>query len=329
MNKFIFADSKREVKVNYPKTSLKKFNDIKNKILVIRDTGGLGDILMMRMIFEDFKKVMPDAHITFAIPINYHRAVYWHPYIDEVVDSKTVNENDYGYSINLTTICVRYEMKIRPNADRHRAEIWSNYCGVRLTTPDMHLHVPKLLESYAEKLLKDKLGDKGKGYVCFCPTSAMVSKDLDENQINGVLKFLRNEGYVPYSLHYKAMPGVDCPVFYVPHDEWLSLINAADYVLSVDSAAVHAANGFNKPTVAIFSWACGKTYMKFHKKCVLVQRHRDHTSGWSCGPCYGHPECPKSSESRKPCITEITVEEICQAFKKLVNNKIELPMLKS
>lgn len=36
--------------------SLKTFNNRKNKILIYRQYGGLGDILMMRMIFEDFKK---------------------------------------------------------------------------------------------------------------------------------------------------------------------------------------------------------------------------------------------------------------------------------
>jgi ADP-heptose:LPS heptosyltransferase len=321
MNKIIFADNKREVKVNSPNKSLKSFYQNRNKVLIIRDSGGLGDILMMRMIFEDFKRTMPEAHITFAIPNNYHKAVYWHPFIDEVVDSKTVNENDYGYSINLTTICVRYEMTIRPKADRHRAEIWSNYCGVQLTKSDMHLHIPKILSGYANNLLKENLGDRKKGYVCFCPTSAMISKDLDENQIKGVLKFLRDSDYVPFSLHYATVPGIDCPTFNIPHDEWLALINAADYVISVDSAAVHAASGLNKPTVAIFSWACGKTYMKYHKNCVLVQRHRDDTPNWSCGPCYAHPECPKTSSPRKPCISEITVEEICRAFKKLTSDK--------
>jgi ADP-heptose:LPS heptosyltransferase len=285
------------------------------------------------MIFEDFKRVMPDAHITFAIPSNYHRAVYWHPFIDEVVDSKTVNENDYAYSINLTSVCVRYEMKIRPKADRHRAEIWSNYCGVDLTKQDMHLHLPKMLESYGREKIVTAVGERSKGYVCVCPISAMVSKDLDEQQTKGVINFLKSEGYKPFTLHWKPVPGADCPVLSGPHDEWLSIINAADYVITVDTAAFHAANGFNKPTVAIFSWACGKTYTKFHKKCILIQRHRDHTPGWACGPCYGHPECPKTSDARKPCITEITVKEICEAFVNLTSTypldgkRVALPVI--
>lgn len=335
MNNIIFAGGARKIKVK-SQMSLKEFYDKRNKVLIIRDTGGLGDILMMRMIFEDFKRVMPDAHITFAIPTNYHRAAYWHPFIDEVVDSKTVNENDYGCSINLTTVCVRYEMKIRPKADRHRAEIWSNYCGVELTKQNMHLNIPQLLQNYSKKQLEIKVGERGKGYVCVCPISAMVSKDLDEKQTSGIVNFLRTQGYTPFCLHWKPVPGADCPVLAAPHDEWLALINASDYVITVDTAAVHAANGLNKPTVAVFSWACGKAYTKFHKKCILIQRHRDHTPNWTCGPCYAHPDCPKSSSPRKPCITEITADEVCQNFMKLTDMypisdadhvKIQLPIL--
>jgi ADP-heptose:LPS heptosyltransferase len=318
MNEIIFAGGKRKVKMKNNDLSLREFHQRRNKVLILRDSGGLGDILMLRMIFEDFKKIMPDAHINLAIPTNYHRAVFWHPYIDQVLNSKEVDENDFGISYNVTTACVRYEMKIRPRADRHRAEIWTAYCGVKLTNPDMHMKLPKLMESFGKKKLQEKIKDSKKGYVCFCPISAMTSKDLDVEQIQQILKGVREMGYAPYILHYKPIPDVDCPVFTAPLDEWLSLVNAADYVITVDSAPFHAANAFQKPTVAIFSWADGKVYTKFHQKCVLVQRHRDHTPNWTCGPCYDHPRCPKSNDPRKPCITEITAKEILDAFSRLV-----------
>lgn len=318
--------SERQIKTKSENLSLRDFYNRKDKVLIIRDTGGLGDILMMRMIFEDFKRHMPEAKIYFALPTDYHRAVFWHPYIDEVLNSKEVNENNFGVSYNLTTPCVRYEMKIRPRADRHRAEIWTAFCGIKLTMPNMHLTVPQILKSYATKKIQGMLPERGKGYVCFCPVSAMVSKDLDENQIRGVLDGVRKMGYTPYIMHYKAVPGADCPVIKASHDEWIAFIDAADYVITVDSAPFHASNGLNKPTVAIFSWADGKVYSKFHKNCILIQRHRDHTPGWECGPCYDHPRCPKTNKPRKPCITDITVNEILDAFSSLVNKR-SLPII--
>jgi ADP-heptose:LPS heptosyltransferase len=319
MNEIIFAGGNRKIKVKSADLSLRDFYNRRNKVLIIRDTGGLGDILMMRMIFEDFKKHMPEAKISFATPNNYHRAIFWHPFIDEVLDSKQVDANTFGVNYDLTSPCIRYEMKIRPKADRHRAEIWTAYCGIKLTSPEMHLNLPKVTRLYGEKKLKEMVKDRGKGYVCFCPTSAMISKDLDEKQIKAVLDGIRSLGYSPFILHYKSVPGADCPVIGAPHDEWLALVNATDYVITVDSAPFHAANGFNKPTVAIFSWADGKVYTKFHKKCILIQRHRDHTPDWTCGPCYDHPRCPKTNDPRKPCITDISAEEILKAFMNLVS----------
>jgi ADP-heptose:LPS heptosyltransferase len=316
-NTIIFTGGDKKIKVRSDRLSLREFYEKRNKVLILRDAGGLGDILMLRMIFEDFKKTMPQAHITFAVPTNYTRAAFWHPYIDDIANSKTVNENNFGITYNVTTACVRYEMKIRPKSDRHRSEIWSAYCGVKLTNPDMHIKVPNIIAKYAESKLSEKM-ERRKGYVCFCPISNMVSKDLDIKQIRDIIKYLKGTGYSPFVLHNKPIGEIGCPIVTAAIDQWLALINVADYVITVDTAAFHASNGLNKPTVAVFSWADGKTYGKFHKKHILIQRHRDHTPGWTCGPCYDHPNCPKTNDPRKPCITEITVKEIIDAFEDLV-----------
>jgi ADP-heptose:LPS heptosyltransferase len=323
-NQIIFAGGNKKVKVKSNDLSLREFHNRRNKILIIRDAGGLGDILMMRMIFQDFIKLMPEAEITFAIPTNYTKVAFWHPYIKEVANSKEVDENKFGVSYNLTTACVRYEMKIRPLSDRHRAEIWTAYCGIKLTEPDMHIKIPSIIKKCAEQILQEKVSNKYKGYVCFAPISNMVSKDLDENQINGVINGIKIMGYSPYILHNKPLQNVQCPVILAPLEQWLALVDLADYVISVDTATFHAANGLNKPTVAIFSWADGKVYTKFHKNCALVQRHRDFTPGWTCGPCYDHPRCPRTENPRKPCITEITVEEILDAFSRLTKKELKV-----
>ena len=307
----------KKVKTKSNDLSLKDFYNRRDKVLVIRDSGGLGDILMMRMIFEDLKRVMPEAHITLAIPSNYTKATFWHPYINAVANSKEVDENLFGIVYNLTTACVRYEMRMRPKADKHRAEIWAMCCGVELKNPDMHIKIPVLIKKYIEQKLLESVGPRRKGYVGFAPISNMVSKDLDPGQIVDILKAVGEMGYTPFILHHKPIEGVKCPIFAAPLDQWLAIIDSVDYMITVDTAALHASYGLDKPTVAIFSWADGKVYCKFHKKHILIQRHRDYTPGWTCGPCYAHPSCPKTDQPRKPCITEITTEEILNAFRKL------------
>lgn len=324
----IIVNDNKKIKIKSNNLSLRDFYNKRNKILILRDAGGLGDILMMRMIFHDFIKIMPEAQITFAVPTNYTKACLWHPYIKQIENSKTVDENKFGITYNLTTACVKYEMKIRPRADRHRAEIWTTYCGIQLTSSNMHLNIPPVIKKYVENKLFKIMPDKGKGYVCFCPMSNMISKDLDIDQIKGVINGVKSMGYSIFILHNKSI-NVECPVIFEPLEEWLSFIDLSDYVITVDTAAFHAANGFNKPTVAIFSWADGIVYTKFHNKCKLVQKHRDFDSNWTCGPCYDHPRCPKTSNPRKPCITNITIEEILDSFKDITNSKKILKVINS
>jgi len=42
--------------------SVRQYAEKKNQLLVVRGTGGLGDILMHRMLFEDFKLLLPDRN---------------------------------------------------------------------------------------------------------------------------------------------------------------------------------------------------------------------------------------------------------------------------
>ena len=62
--------------------SLKEFYDKRENILICRNVGGLGDILMHRMLFEDFKLAMPNCKVHFACPAHFHIVVKDHPFID-------------------------------------------------------------------------------------------------------------------------------------------------------------------------------------------------------------------------------------------------------
>lgn len=311
---------KRKVKISKNNMSLKEFYNKRNKILITRDGGGIGDILMLRMVLEDFKLLMPDAKITIATTVNYHRILEDHPFLDSVANSREVNENEYMVSYNVTSACVRYETKIAPMADMHRSDIWAAHCGVKLTQHNMHLKIPRNLKEYGVKLFAH-FGIEKRPIVAFSPISSTPSKDLDLLQINEIVNGIKNMGFEIFVLHKETISGVNCPVISgIPPIHWLAIIDQSDYVISVDTGTFHAANGLNKPTVAIFSWADGFVYSKYHEKCEVVQRHRKN-GNWDCGPCYNWQncsKCPSHHMLRKPCITEITGSEVLEAFKRIV-----------
>ena len=308
---------KRTIKTIKKNMSIRQFYKIRNKVLIIRDGGGIGDILMLRMIVEDFKILMPEAEITVAVPPGYCQLLENHPFIDKIENSRELNENEYMLSYNVTNACVRYEMKIAPMSDMHRSDIWAAHCGVKLTKHNMYLSITREYKEYAVKLF-DHIGLKKRPIVCFSPSSSTPSKDLDLNQINEIVNGIKALDFEIFILHKDNIEGANCRTINgITLKQWLAIINQSDYVITVDTGTLHAAQGFNKPTVAIFSWADGDTYCKYHENCTIVQRHRKN-GDWSCGPCYAWQncvKCPSHQELRKPCITEITGKEVLEAYK--------------
>lgn len=306
--------------------SLKDFYAKRNKILVIRGCGGLGDILMHRMIFEDFKRLMPDAEIHFACPSYYQDAINDHPFVDKVLPIEQVDRFSYVVSYNTTTACGRAEMKLAPLAGSHRSDIWAAHCGLILTKHNMHFRFKEQEIEEAKKLISSRRNREGP-IVLVCPISAMDNKNLRDNQLLGVIKGLIDRNLCPIGLHSNPIYPMlknDIPVFHgLNLRQWLSVINEADYMVSVDTAAFHAAGGLKKPVVGIFTFINGATYSKHYPTAEVVQGP---CSAGFAG-CYNWGACPVTSLNPKPCLTEITTEMILSKVDQMLTkcSKTDIP----
>lgn len=302
------------------KNSLMDFYNKRNKVLIYRNTGGLGDILMHRMMFEDIKKINPEMEITFACLPYYIDAVKDHPFIDYVIDCSLVKQEDYGIVYNTTSACDRYEMEKAPFADKNRSDIWAEHCGIELTNHKMHIRLTEEELEYGKNWLKNK--NKSGLNIMFSPVSAMASKNLMPHHITELVSYLRQKNCFVYSAHHRKneqLEKLDVPVLYNQNiRQWMSIISAADYIITVDTATFHYAGGVGKPMTGIFTWADGKIYGKYYN-FTLVQKHRDNKD-WNCGPCYAWMNCPKTKHGLKPCLTELTTENIICGIEQMFNN---------
>ncbi len=300
--------------------SIKDFYSRRNKILIIRGNGGLGDILMHRMIFEDFKRVMPEAEIHFACPQYYHDAVRDHPFIDKLLDLKQIKREDYTISYNTSTECGREEMRLAPFSGPHRSDIWAGHCGVSLQNHSMHIKLSTEELGYGRAIVEQYRKDN-KPIALIAPISAMTGKDLLPEHNIALLKGLKERGVTPVGLHVnhikEFLQGDEPQIRQSNMRLWMAIIQAADYVISVDTAAFHCAGGLGKPLMGIFTFADGNVYGKYFD-FVLVQRHRNNDPTWTCGPCYNWCDCPKSKADRKPCLTEITPEMLLDGVDKML-----------
>jgi ADP-heptose:LPS heptosyltransferase len=265
---------------------------------------------MQRMMIEDFKRIMPEAEITFACLPEYRPAAENHPFIDKVENANTVQPQEYIMCYNTcVTVADRYENKMAPYCHEHRADIWAAYCGLELTKHEMHLNLPQEQKDAGRKRM-EKFRKPGTPLVAFAPVSKMTVKTLEKWQIDVILDEL--SGCSVVALHNKKIDNIQ-GIYDSNLWEWMGCIDAADYVISVDTAAFHLAGGLKKPLVGIFTFADGKVYGK-HFDFVLVQKHRDN-GNWPCGPCFKFGDCPKCKKQPKPCLTELTEDEFRQGIK--------------
>lgn len=314
---------KRKTPSKAPAWGLQDYYDRRDRILVVRDVGGLGDILMQRMMFEGFKRVMPEAHITWAVPQQYLEAAARHPFVDEVVDCKTVNKADFTLMYNITFACGRYENGIAPRADKHRSDIWSHHCGVMLSKHEMYLGVTEEEIRTARQHLRNNVSSPNAPILVMCPVSAQIGKDLLPKVQTEVISRIWQKGCNVVCLHNKSIPHVEqmgCRTLTnLNTRQWMAILAASDYVVSVDTSAFHCAGGLKKPLVGIFTYCDGKVYGKYFD-FVLVQKHRDN-GDWECGPCFNWSMCKKDCTRNpiKPCANQITADLVMEGVEKMMS----------
>lgn len=298
--------------------SLKQFWERRNKIYIRRRAGGLGDIIMHRMLFETFKKEYPEFSLTFGCPLNYMNIIKNHPYLDHLVDYEKTDANEYGICYDTTTRCRVYEAATAPNCFLHRSDIWAVSCGMKLLNHEIHYSVTPEQLAYCKR----EIGAGKQKTVLFVPWSNNGGeKNLSYRQVKEITEGLQKRGYFVYGLNQEIQPLLMAKTIVTNNlFIWAGMVAAADYVVTIDTAAFHLAGGLKKPMVGIFGWTNGKVYGKYFD-FILVQKHRDSDSNW-CGPCGNWGNCPKNIGNGLPCATEILTQDVLDAFDQLTGKTL-------
>lgn len=310
-------------KIKNKKVSIKDHYSRRNKVLIKRRAGGFGDIVMQRMLIEDFSKTGLEIH--YCCPHNYISIMEGHPFLKELKELSYIKEEEYGIVYDITTICAVTESVLGSKNTKHRSDIWANHCGVELTNHETYLKSDqKNLITYKEKL--KNLNTKNQKIVFISTKSAKndfgEAKSLSDDQVIELVNEIKKLDYLIVTSNEEFQEvysklGIKQFVR-LPISEWIALIDCCDYVVSIDTASFHIAGALKKPLLGIFSFTDGKIYGKYYD-FILVQKHRDN-GDWPCGPCYCYNVCPKEKiKARKPCITELSTNDILMGFKNLID----------
>lgn len=305
------------------KITISEFASYRKKICIYRGVGGLGDIIAMRMIFEDLKLQFPEFEITWAVPFRYMDVAKYHPYIDKVITLEDFVRNDYIEVYDVTTICGRYEVLNKRKNEKNRADIWAGHFGLNLRHHNIYMPSYRNDFEFVKEKLKSIGWDGQKKLVAFVPTSAIGLKNMTFEQIKTVRDMTKDFFLFVLNSHpILEVAELGIPALYdMRLHQSLASIELSNYVIGTDTGLMHAAAGYKKPSLATFSFVDGYVYCKYYPTVRVVQLHYNDIPGW-CGPCYDYPKCPFTEQKKqKPCQTNITPKILRENWSKLLNTK--------
>jgi ADP-heptose:LPS heptosyltransferase len=274
--------------------SIKHYWSIKDKICIYRTCGGYGDILMSRMIFEDFKKKYPHFHITYAVPQAYLEITKDHPYIDDVIDLAKLDKNQYNSIFNITHNCLRYEVSTGKDCDKNRSDIWAESFGLSLENHNMHLPNLDKNKDYIISQFKKHGYKEGQKIILFTPYSAVPTRHLTSDHKQIIECLLARTNAFCFCLHSTVVLDQPKMPFIIGKNltEAMSYVYFSDLVISTDTGHLHCAGGYDKPTLGFFNYTNGLMVGKHYKNLTVVQKTKENDSDWNCGPCNDIGKCP-------------------------------------
>jgi len=296
------------------------------KILIIRKYGGLGDILICSYLLQAIHERFPDNPLTFANPRRYRdlfEGVDWLHFLeyDDIFKDYNfirggviANEVTEQYDVveDVSTPCHIWEATFK-NFDfdragllwRNRLDVWGNWVGVYgfdKPTSCINIHPGEV------KRARGKFFGNAANPLLLAPMSALDAKDYpfyDELRSRlvqlGWNVFLA--GNKKYFMEREPVP----PLYAQNNRELLAMVGAADHVVTVDSAFLHATGIMGTPGAGIFNINDGATYCKYYPNITPVQ-----LCDRPCIMLYCH-QCQYDYQMRKTCYPKDSVDRILAA----------------
>lgn len=95
--------------------------------------------------------------------------------------------------------------------------------------------------------------------------------------------------------------------------QFFAIIKRANFVISVDTSAMHVAAAFNKPIIALFGAGNPRIWRPYSEKSIVIFKEKE-----SCTSCMKH-NCKKGYT----CMKTITERDVLNAVEKILNQRWE------
>ena len=283
-------------------------------ILVSRNSGGLGDILMITPTVRAIKEQNPNIPLIFCTTSGYGRggilfeAIKYNPYIDKAISVNDLSKYSFQKVYNFNT-GKEIEMEVNPNHPTlgNRIDIFAELAGVELKDKTPIYTVIEEEKVWAKKWIKDNVKPGREKIICIQAKTTASKRDWPEekilllaftlvNTLEDVSILLFYDGFIEKSL--TSYPNI-YPIIGMPIRQVAALFNESEAVVVPDSGLLHIAGALRKKGVGIFGSIRPESRLKYYPNIVPAYLN------FSCSPCW-YDKCDR----RFSCITDISVDEI-------------------
>lgn len=294
------------------------------RILIQRNLGGIGDVLMTTPSLRAIKHEWPDCILTYAADFNYMNGalvevLQHNPYIDRLVRYNTVSRKDYDFAVNITSPCVPREISgARPP---NRIDIFANTIGVSL---DITGKLPIYETTEEERAIAHQTLESwmvgAKSLVGIQVKSVAARRTFEKEVVLGVARYLRDKYNCFVVLfdepetqsEYQNDISID---FQVVSDTSIAkiaaLVEKMDLMITPDSALMHFAGIFGVPNVAVFGSTDPNARVNYYPNAISLVK-----DSYYCWPCWYQPVACNGSMN---CLHSFGVEEIAKASIECLN----------
>ncbi len=279
-----------------------------NKILIERNTGGLGDILMILPAIKTLIKENPLLDITISFPGQYAWMFRELPitFIDCYVFCQDYLRNikQYGKLVDLECPYIDYKASVDWKPKKNRIEIFAETLDVKPKIPilkrnNKHLDVRFLNSDKKLVGLILEVADHSRPY----PLDRWIKVALS----------LRDKGFRPVTIaRDKSLVDIEYIVG-IGIERLVTIIDQMDIIVTADTGPLHIAGALSKPIVALFGPTNGALICKLYKDTTVIQKLKGATTCYR--PCYinmANDYCC-GDLGYSTCMYEITADEVVDA----------------
>lgn len=270
----------------------------KEKYLIIRKYGHIGDLLMMTPALEEFSK---NKLIDIQIPSGYKEIFFNLDFINNIfgLDEK-LDYKSYKQIINLSDFEFNYEQIHQPQIKKTKLELFADGLNVNIKRkrPIIKLKRDEILRG--EEFVSKKQGEK---IILIAPISTNASRNWSLNKWKELINILKKENY-KIIIADKSLRWDDNDLIFLNNKnlrDLFAIVSQVDIIVTLDSALLHIGASFNIRTVVLFGPTDYK--IRIYPNCYEIHKET------GCSPCW-YKRCKELH-----CLKLITIKDVYDKIK--------------